>query len=356
MKIYGITLNAGLAAALLVTRLAVAEGSGEAPKFQEVLGLISANLAGVTEPDLNREAVQALVAAFSPRVMLFQKAATNAEGVVGLVSKSTRFEGPIGYIQVGSVAEGLEGAVRQAYGELDGTNQIKGLVLDLRYAGGDDYAAAAATAELFVKKDRPLLNWGQGMYRAKEKSDLITIPVAVLVNGETHASAEALAAVLRETGAGLILGGKTAGQAMITSDFKLSSGQILRIATAPIQLGDGATLTGGAVKPDIAVEVSPQEERVWYADAFKPHSRTNVASTGTLAATNSPAGTNRVARRPRFNEAELVRERRQGPAPEPDPTSFHSAEPEKPTVADPVLARALDVLKGLAVVRQSRAS
>ena len=62
------------------------------------------------------------------------------------------------------------------------TNKLEGVVLDLRYAAGDDYASAAATAELFIKKEQPLLDWGTGMVRSKDKSDAISVPVAVLVN------------------------------------------------------------------------------------------------------------------------------------------------------------------------------
>ena len=63
--------------------------------------------------------------------------------------------------------------------------------------------------------------------------------------------------------------------------------------------------------------------------------------------TNQAGGTNRVVRRPRFNEAELVRERREGIS-EADVTALREREPEKPVVSDPALARALDLLKGLA--------
>ena len=64
--------------------------------------------------------------------------------------------------------------------------------------------------------------------------------------------------------------------------------------------------------------------------------------------TNSANGTNRAARRQRFNEAELVRERREGIS-EADVTALREREPEKPVVDDPALARAMDLLKGLAV-------
>jgi C-terminal processing protease CtpA/Prc len=227
------------------------------------------------------------------------------------------------------------------------------VALDLRYAGGDDYAAAAAAADLFVKKDQPLLNWGIGIVRSKEKSDAIALPVAVLVNRQTAGAAEALAAALRETGSGLILGGRTAGQAMVAQEFPLKNGERLRIATAPVQLGDGSALSERGLKPDITVEVSREEERAYYVDAFKVTDKTNLLASDAGSPTGPGNGTNHVARRPRFNEAELVRERREGVS-EADISAMRGREPEKPMVQDPALARAVDLLRGLAVVRQPR--
>jgi hypothetical protein len=102
------------------------------------------------------------------------------------------------------------------------------------------------------------------------------------------------------------------------------------------------------------VQVAPEEERSYYADAFRNLQNTNqlFANAG-LSFTNQASSTNR-ARRTRFNEAELVRERREGPPFDNDSAPPRETEPEKPVVRDPALARALDVLKGLAVVRRTR--
>jgi hypothetical protein len=329
-------------------------GDAQAPEFKEVYDLIRAHLAGMTEGQLNQAAVGALVSGLAPRVSLVTNAAAgDAAGEAPLISKSSVFEGDILYLRLGRVGDGLANAISAVCSKPGTTNKLKGVALDLRYAGGDDYAAAAAAADLFVKKDQPLLNWGNGLVRSKEKSDPIALPVAVLVNRQTAGAAEALAAALRQTGAGLILGGRTAGQAMVAQDFPLKNGERLRIATAPIQLGDGSALSERGLKPDIAVEVSPEDERAYYGDAFKAMEKTNLLAGGGLSLTNQVNGTNRAARRARFNEAELVRERREGVS-EADITALRLREPEKPMVQDPALARALDLLRGLALVRQSR--
>ena len=57
--------------------------------------------------------------------------------------------------------------------------------------------------------------------------------------------------------------------------------------------------------------------------------------------------------RSRMLTADLVRERREGIS-EADLTALRDREPEMPMVRDPALARALDLLRGLALVRQSR--
>ncbi len=319
-----------------------------APEFQEVYSLIRGHLAGINESNLNHTAVDALVAALSPRVSLVGPGNSALEITGGpLVKSSNVFEGSVAYLRISRVEDGLAKAVREAYENI-GTSHLNGIVLDLRYTGGEDYGAAAATADLFVSRERPLLNWGDGVVKAKEKSDAISLPVAVLVNGQTARAAEALAAALREAGVAVILGAKTAGQAMIAQEFPLKNGQRLRIATASIQVGDSLLLSSG-IKPDIAVEVSPANERAYFADAYKEFSQTNLLAAGNTGMQSATNGT----RRARFNEAELVRQRREGVA-DFDPTAMRGDdEPEKPVVRDPALARALDLLKGLAVVRRT---
>jgi len=331
--------------ALLAERTALSAASEQAPDFREVYDVIRTNLAGVSEAELNRTAVNALVTALSPKVSLVTGEEATSTTSSALVTRSGLFDGAVAYLRVGRVEDGLAQALREAYGQAVGTNGCKGVALDLRYAGGTDYAAAAAAADLFLSQERPLLDSGKGMVRSKAKPDPLPTPVAVLVNRRTAGGAEVLAAVLRETGVGLVLGSQTAGQAMVMQDYPLQNGDRLRLASVPVRLGDGSTLPTG-VKPDIDVEVKPDDERAYYADAFKELIRTNLTSAA--LASNS---TNR-ARRPRLNEAELVRERKEGF--NPDLEEAADDEPEQPLVRDPVLARALDLLKGLAVVRQSR--
>jgi C-terminal processing protease CtpA/Prc len=325
--------------------------TNEAPDFKEVYDLIRQHVAGMSEAELNRAAVEGLVNALAPKVALVTNETADSSSAESPMVRSKLFEGDILYLRIRRVEKGLDDQIRDICRPSVGTNKFKGLVLDLRYATGEDYVAAASAADLFVKKEQTLLFWGTKPVQSKEKKDAITMPVAVLVNRQTAGAPEALAALMRQTGAGLILGSGTAGKAMVAQEFPLKDGERLRIATSPIVMGDGSSVSAKGLRPDIAVEVKAADERAYFADAFRVIPRTNLASSS-LSATNLAGTTNRNVRRPRFNEAELVRERREGATLDADDTE-REAEPEKPVVHDPVLARALDLLKGLAVVRRS---
>src|SRR5437763_864880 len=170
---------------LLGTLPLYAEASTPAPDFHEVYDLIRQHLADVNDAELNRIAVQALVSALNPRVVFVKDSGTETRKEDLVISKSSLFDGSIAYIRVVRVQDALDKALRQAWDQLGATNKLNGLVVDLRYAGGTDYAAAAATADLFTRKEQPLLDWGQGQVHSTDKNDSISPPLAVLVNHET---------------------------------------------------------------------------------------------------------------------------------------------------------------------------
>jgi hypothetical protein len=328
-----------------------AQTSNSYPNFQDVYNLIRQHAAGVSESELNRAAVRGLIAALSPQVSLVtDEKSSHASAETPPVAQAKVFDGDIAYLRIAHVGQGIAEAVNSTYQQLSSTNKVSGVVLDLRYTDGSDYPAAASAADLFVGKSEPLLNWNGSMVASHAKTNAITVPVAVIVNHDTSGASEALAAMLREAGSALILGSHTAGRAMLTQDYPLPNGDRLRIASAPITLGDGVRLSTDGLKPDIDVTVSVEDERAFYADAFLVVQKTNhVADSSNTVASE----TNQSIERVPFNEAELVREHKVGENPDDD-TVKRPPEPKVPVVSDPALARALDLLKGLAVVRQNR--
>ena len=331
----------------------------EEPDFQEVYGLVRSNLTLAAEGEVDQAALKGLLEQLRSRVSLVPHAAgTNAPASAAdgqLLPVSKVFDEAYGYVRVGRVEAGLAEAVGASIDRLAATNQLKGLVLDLRYAAGEAYADAAKTADRFVAEERPLLTWGGTAARSTAKTNAFARPLMILINAQTAGAAEALAAVLRDAKTALILGGPSAGRASLFKEFPLRGGQRLRIATEPVQLANGQPLPPCGLIPDIAVAVTPEEETQYYADAYKPLTRLPPTRATGRGATNIAAGA--ASRGAPLNEAELVRLKREGVDPERLVSeSERAAAPSRPVLTDPALARALDLLKGLAVMRTGRGS
>jgi len=315
--------------------------------FQEVFSLVRTNLTDMSEEELSRLAALGLIQELGTKVQLVTNNASAPQPSDEVLGRKATYNDLFAYVQIRTVDDGLPDEF-QKWVEKIGTNKIRGLVLDLRYGQGDGYTAAAKVADLFAKSGEPLLKMGTNQVQSTEKSKPIELPVAALANKETRGAAEALAALVRETGAGLIIGSTTAGEARVFETFTLSTGQQIRICTVPIEVGDHKKLPSKGLAPDIAVTVNPSAEKVFYQNPFRSISpstgQVSLSSTNELA-----AGTNRTRR---FNEAELVRRHRTGAT--LDEPGGPLGEPDQPIINDPVLARALDFLKGISALQQHR--
>jgi len=344
---------------LLSATIGAAAPADVPPKFDEVYQLLQTNLEGVSQADLDRAAVKGLLEQFPEQAALVKEESNSAAAPAtsDALSKTALYDNSYAYFRIGKVEGHLAEKLRATYEDLTQTNKakVKGVILDLRFAGGNDFAAAAAAADCFLNSEQPLLQWGTGSASATKKTNAITVPVAILVNSQTTGAAEALAAALREADIGLILGGTTAGQANIFKEFSLGNGEKLRIATAQVKLGNGTPLAHG-LKPDIAVEESLADEKAYLEDPYKML-HASEPGTNESAANSIPSSTNQPVERP-INEAELVREKRAGERSDEGSADTEDASlvpevPVPPIIADAALARALDLLKGIAVLQQS---
>lgn len=350
----------GLTVALMVAAGPRAHGAetNSWPEFREVYDLLRTHLAGVSEAELNQKSVEGLLQQFKSRaIMEGQGTAPGARLEVGGLASTNVFGDQYGYVRVGAVESGLKERMSQAVETLRQTNAIKGLVIDLRFTDGMNYAEAGAVADVFANGDKLLLSFGKTTVRSTEKKEAFGLPLMILVNGRTTGAAEALAGALRQSTSSMILGAATAGRAFVYQEYALSQGSKLLLADAPVVLGDGDSIPTSGLKPDLAVSVRPEDEQAYLSDPFKVIAKTPIAllSVGETNANGKPGTTNRAARH-RINEADLVRMQKDGGGGDTDEfvATTGPLPVSRPIVQDPVLARALDLLKGLEVLRKSK--
>lgn len=334
-----------LSLALLCLFAAPLQASTE---LAEVQRLVSTNLPTLNPDDLTATTVEDLLSRLGPRVRWVEATAEtplSGEAIVG----TRRFPGDLGYVRLGEIKGDIAVKLDAALAELGREGQLRGLVLDLRFAGGRDFPASAQASALFFPSGEPVLDWGEGSFAAPGRTNRFAGPVAILVNSGTHGSAEALAAALRSTGHAIVIGGKTAGEAAQLRDFPLSTGRVLRLAVAPVKTGDGLPIASDGVAPDISVLTAAEAERRFLVDPF-----TSAVASPSGTAPAELSATTQVRRR--LTEAELIRNKRQAlgqPDLAPADPSAEAKKAEaagKALVQDPALARGIDFLTGLNAV------
>ena len=173
---------------------------------------------------------------------------------------------------------------------------------------------------------------------AKEKLDGIV--ASQQFNRHGIVVSEILAAGLQARGA-LVMGEATTGKAAIFHEVPLSSGNVLRYATAHVYLANGTDLWDRPVVPDVTTTSDSQEE----AGALALIDRQQVN-----------AVISEVSPRHRMSEAALVR----GQDPEQDAfiASHEQAAPapQAPVTRDIALVEALDSFKAIRVLQGEESS
>lgn len=335
-------LVTGLLAFLPGSELAAA--TNNQPPFREVYEIVRTNLGGLPPEAVDRAALKGLLNQLEGQVVLDDQAVGPASASTGpVVSKTAVFDEAYGYVRVHHAGPKLDEAFGAEFGKLNGAGKLKGLVLDLRYAGGVDEKSAARTVDRFLAAEKTLVTVNGEPIRSTAKTNALQLPLAILVNQHTSGAAELLAALLRDNRAGLLIGAATTGGARQFKEFTLSTGQRLRVADGGTKVAGNLLLPATGLRPDIGVNVGAEEEQAFYTEPYRSLARGK----------SGPEVAGKSGGQGRLNEAELVRRMKEGQSLE---TAMSGGVPAvaTPQVRDPALARALDLLKGIAAVRQSR--
>ncbi len=215
----------------------------------------------------------------------------SAQTANAALAKTAVLESNVGYLRVAQADKSLLAEIPAALSSLEATNSIAGLVVDLRFADGSDFNAVD-TIESQLAQTK--------------------LPLAILINGQTTGAAARLAEGLREANTGLVFGSAE-----------------------------------GNFEPDIAVPPGINDERIFLKNPYGA-----VAPDGT----NFDSSTNLLpyVDIDHTTEADLVREKIKDGDQDETAAPAPAAQPEKPFIRDPVLARGVDFIKGLAALHMER--
>jgi carboxyl-terminal processing protease len=169
----------------------------------------------------------------------------------------------LGYVQITSFTDRTPDELRQGLLELQ-SNDLKGLVLDLRNNGGGLLQSSIDVADQFLDGGVVLYEMRRGQdeihYLANAGGPALNIPLVVLVNHATASASEIVAGAIQDRERGVLLGEPTFGKGSVQLIFDLRDGSSLHVTAARWYTPDHHQLDGVGLTPDVAVTLDQSTE------------------------------------------------------------------------------------------------
>ena len=254
--------------------------------------------------------------------------------------KSQLIGNDVAYIRITSFNEQTNSGVQAAMKSLTGKPGVKltGIVLDLRNNPGGLLDQAIGVSDDFLDKGEIVSTRGRRAedaqrYDAKPGDITNGMPMVVLINGGSASASEIVAGALKDHHRAMLLGTRSFGKGSVQTIIQLPGHGAIRLTTARYYTPSGRSIQAEGIQPDIVVEPAKIEK---LAEVQIPH---EADLRGALKNTD-PGQTNKPA------------DKNAKPAsatPESAPSSNTVDPSVMGTSEDYQLARAVDMLRGLAL-------
>ncbi|NTV02537.1 MAG: S41 family peptidase [Chlorobiaceae bacterium] len=185
---------------------------------------------------------------------------TRAEVKVDTVSYAGLF-GSVGYIGMNSFGEHSCDELRSALQTLqrqaaEGSVPLQGLVLDLRGNPGGLLNAAVDVAGVFLEKGSKVVSTiGRGsengqVYLTTTAPLAPSLPLALLIDGESASASEIVAGAVQEHDRGLIVGEVSFGKGLVQSIINLPYDHLLKLTTSKYHTPSGRLIQKPLPQPE----------------------------------------------------------------------------------------------------------
>ncbi len=162
----------------------------------------------------------------------------------------------IGYIKINTFLQTTARDVDNAFEEFN-QNNIRGIILDLRFNPGGLLSSAVEIASDFLEKGQ-LVVYSQGK-RVEDRNNFTAdgiareeLPLIVLVNNGSASASEIVAGAIKDHGRGLVMGSKTFGKASVQKVFSLGDSKAaVKLTVAHYFTPKGVDINKIGITPDV---------------------------------------------------------------------------------------------------------
>ncbi|NLY86268.1 MAG: S41 family peptidase [Tissierellia bacterium] len=161
----------------------------------------------------------------------------------------------IGYIRLDDFSSKATKEIKKALEEFN-RKGIKKIILDLRDNPGGLLDEAVSVGRLFVPAG-PIVYVKDKAGSLKKYESSLRDPkyqLVVLVNERSASASEILAGAIKDRKAGILVGTKTFGKALVQSLIPVNDGSIIKLTTAVYLTPNKTLINGVGIEPDYVVE------------------------------------------------------------------------------------------------------
>lgn len=161
----------------------------------------------------------------------------------------------IGYIQITAFDEVTVEQFNNAVSDLQSQN-IRGLIVDVRGNPGGNVDSVCSILDRLLPEGLLVYTIDKNGSKEEEYADneeVLDIPMAVLVNGDSASASEIFAAALQDYDWAEIVGEQTYGKGIVQYIIPLSDGSAVKLTSAKYYTPNGECIHGIGVTPDVKV-------------------------------------------------------------------------------------------------------
>lgn len=254
--------------------------------------------------------------------------------VIKISPVRSRAEGNIGYVRITSFSRQTEPNLAKAIDKLKGElgDKLEGFIIDLRNNPGGLLDQAIAVTDAFLDKGEIVSTRGRDKKKAQRHNaspgDLTGgLPIVVLINGGSASASEIVAGALQDHGRAILVGQKSFGKGSVQTVQRVPGHGAVRLTIARYYTPSGRSIQATGIEPDITVKPAKVEE-------IDVTGRRREADLAGALQNEDPDSDEEIETKP-------------------DPKAERAAAEAAAAKEDYQLVRALDVLRGIAIYRQS---
>ena len=169
-------------------------------------------------------------------------------------------ENNIGYIAISGFDEPTPKQFKDAIKALQKQN-MKGLIIDLRDNGGGLLDAVVEMLDYILPKGMIVYTedkyGNRDEYRGTDK-EVLELPMAVMINGNSASAAEIFAAAMKDYEAATLVGTTSFGKGIVQSILPLTDGTAVKITISRYFTPKGVCIHGEGVTPHVEVELKDE--------------------------------------------------------------------------------------------------